>query len=203
MKRRGPESRPPQDTPPDSGPFRKMEPLVDASEDAAIKKMEKEIADEGKFSIRLPENIEWGKPVPFFEDAIKNNINPKDIVFYSLATGIVKFNEVTIIRNPSSNQIQNKKFIYVGKNEPKIKLEIWLEKNKATFDSINTKEDAEKIRLNEEKRDWSYAVSNLKTSSEKIKGIIKSGKIDHDLDDLKKTTENLLQTINKKMKEKK
>ncbi len=52
---------------------------------------------EGKFSIRLPEDIypfSTSKEFPIldtFKNAIKSNVKPEDIAFYSQKTGIVRY----------------------------------------------------------------------------------------------------------------
>ncbi|TSC83910.1 MAG: hypothetical protein G01um101413_713 [Parcubacteria group bacterium Gr01-1014_13] len=200
MKRRPVESSAP---PPDTGPFRKMEGIVDTSEDAILQRMEKEIAAEGKFSIRLTEGIKYKDAFPLFADAIKNNIDPKDIIFYSLATGIMKYdNVIEYTPNGILGRVQGKKYIYKSKDDSYIELRIWVEKNKATFDSLTTKEDVEKIKRKQEKEDWYTANYELKDNIGKIKKMIKAG-INMELDDLKNNTESLLQTINEKLKEKK
>ena len=201
MKRKGPESA----TPPDTGPFRKMEYADDTSEEGvALKKMETEIAAEGKFSIRLPEDIKYQDTVPFFEDALKNPaIGPKDVVFYSLATGVLKYNSViSHPSGPGGGMKQEKTYIYKSKNNPHIELKIWVEKNKATFADITTKIDAEKIKEDKEKRDWLATNYELKDNIGKIKKMIKAG-INMELDDLKNNVESFLQTINDELEKKK
>lgn len=200
MKRRGPENKIP---PADTGPFRKMEYTVDVNgEDAALEKMEKEIAAEGKFSIQLPEDTKGGNDVPLFEDALKKNIDPKDIVFYSLATGIVKYNDVIEYKGGSFGRIQQKNYSYTSKNDPNIKLIIWVEKNKATFATVTTKEDSKKLKENNEKRDWYYANNNLNDNIEKIKRMIRAG-INPGLSELKNNVESLLLAINEAQEKKK
>ncbi len=201
MKRRAPEG----EVPPDTGPFRKMEYTSDTSEEGvALQKMEKEIAAEGKFSIRLPEEIKHGEVVPFFEDALKNpDIGSKGVVFYSLATGILKYNdEMSPPSGPGGEMKQEKTYTYKSKNDPNIELKIWVEKNKATFAGVTTKDDAKKIKGDKEKRDWHAANYELKDNIGKIKKMIKAG-INMELDDLKNNVENLLQTINDERKKKK
>ena len=191
--------RPPGEAPPDTGPFRKMERIVDTGEDATLQRMEQEIAAEGKFSIQLPEDIKLGNAVPFFADALKNpDIGPAGVVFYSLATGIVKYDHV-IVRIAG----QTKSYVYKSKADSHIKLMIGVEKNKAAFESVTTKEDAKKIKSAKEKSDWHLATYELKDNIEKIKKIIKDGTLNPELDDLKKNTESLLQTINDEQKKKK
>src|SRR5258705_11433794 len=75
------------------GPYREMNYIDTNDQIAAIKKMEKEVSVEGKVSIRLPENMEINDPAPLFAEAIEFGTDPKDIVFYSLATGILKFRD--------------------------------------------------------------------------------------------------------------
>ncbi len=110
---------------PKEGPYRTFDPEAEAYQKMmlTLEKMEKEIAIEGKFSIHLPENIKVYDPVPLFEDALNNNINPKDIVFYSVMTGILKYSR------EEAEPPKTTSFYYSNPDNPSVELDIFLNKN--------------------------------------------------------------------------
>ncbi len=85
--------------------------------------MEDEIKKERKFSIRLPEDIKEEAELPWFEEALKNNIKPRDIVFYSLATGILKFT------NHEQNTPKSESYYYNNPENLSIMLDIFVNKS--------------------------------------------------------------------------
>ena len=191
------------------GPYREM-PDQDT---AAIEKMEKEIraeGKEGKISIQLPENIKIGDAVPLFADALKKNkIDPKDIIFYSLATGILKYNRENMYSGGGIiDRVIKKDYIYTSKNDPYAHLTITVEKNKAKFAAVTTKEDSKKIKEGEEKKDWYKTLLQLGDGIRKMKKLIKDKdrvnpeleeKYTIELSDLKNSLESLLHAINDKL----
>ncbi len=76
----------------------------------ALEKMEKEIAAEDKVSIQLPEYFRAGDPIPLFADTLNGNTDPKDIVFYSKKTGILKYQDQIY-----NSYRQSKVYTYIDK----------------------------------------------------------------------------------------
>ncbi len=148
----------------------------------AVRKMEKEIAAEGKsFSIQLPEKIKVGDIVPFFEDALKNKINPKDIVFYSLATGILRYTG----QEPYSPKRES---CFYANSSGSIKLDVYLKKehpSSAKIYNLSIKAD-----------------TNIQDPAQEyiqhIKRLVEVG-TDEDLRDLRTDLERILFTINDKL----
>ena len=194
-----------------------------ASNAAALEKMKKEIAAEGaegkiKFSIELPEDIKIGAGVLYFGNAIKKN-NPEDIVFYSLATGILKYT------NHGPDQWTKKiSYKYNSPNNPSIGLTVELPPKKyfpATISGLSTKADVEKEKIwliKSRKRELANFFDGEREKIEKIKNIVENngkGKFfynylsDQELKEdyltevrgLKTSLENLLFTINDKLED--
>ena len=143
---------------------------------AALKKMQKEIAadEKGLTGIQLPEDIKFGDIVPLFEDALnfnkKKEDNPDGIVFYSLATGILKHEQ-----NDVYPYAINKEHYYRYANGPYY-LCITLDKNtkKATVTDFSTKETIEeldKIDKNEDQRYLTVAITKIATSIKNINNL--------------------------------
>ena len=142
------------------GPYREM------AADPAIKEMEKKIAAEkkGKFSIQLPEDIKEGNNIPLFDEAIKNNIKPEDIAFYSTATGILKFNSSKNVDAILDNgkKVSTKQFFY------------WPEKSftyPGYFPAISIQLDTKKSRS---ALQWVRTLQQVKEEKERL-GKIKKG----------------------------
>lgn len=151
------------------GPYREMSDL----EAEELKKMEKEIAAEGdKFSIQLPENIKIGGGVMLFGDAIKNGFEPEKIVFYSLATGILRYRS----HNPD---MWTKKNIYKycdpKKSTVRLAVELPLKKYyPAIISSLSTKTtvEADEKRLREYQKQ--ALINNINKFKQNIQEIKKS-----------------------------
>ena len=181
---------------------------------AALEKMKKEIAaenveDKPKLSFELPKNIKIGADVKLFlelfVDAIKNpKFGPENIVFYSLATGILKYDNVITYSNSDFiiNRVTSKEYVYASKNDPYINLTISVEKNKAKITGVTTKEESKKIKEDEEKKDWYKTFIQLGDAARKMEKLIKAGvnqKLKEkwllELSDLKKISKSLIGAI--------
>lgn len=71
------------------GPYREM---ATNPETESLERMRKQIEEEGKHGILVPDKIGDNTEIPKFLELLRKN-DPKDIVFYSLATGILRNNE--------------------------------------------------------------------------------------------------------------
>ena len=180
-----------------------------------LEKMEKEIKNEGKFSIRLPETVTKADAVPLFEDALKNNIDPKDIVFYSLATGILKYQY-------TSSDLNKKQFFHMYWNTDNISVRLEIVsykqyKKSAKILSLSTKADVEtKNKMNEkwskelQKRGLIQSMNMFEKNIQHTKELIEKG-VNKELEEmyfaklaeLKTNLERLLFTINDKLEAKK
>lgn len=217
MRRRGSRG----ETPPETGPFRKMEQVDERenlpyNEAVAIKRMVEKIEAEKKFSIRLPEDIKQDDLVPLFEDAINNNIDPKDIAFYSLATGILNF---THIQEPNLPKI--KYFYYNNPEDKNVELEIFMnlstqEGLRATVQNLSTKAKAENDRkLNRENQKQSFnhlmlrCEEDIQDVTEVIEKHLPTDLLSEEMKEayinklktVKANAEHLVSSIDKKLKE--
>ena len=199
------------------GPYREGVDL----EAEELKKMEEKIGAEGKFSIRLPEKIKIGAGVLYFGDAIKKNINPKDIIFYSLATGILKYTD-----HGPDQWTKKISYRYNSLDNPSIGLTVELPPKKyypAIISDLSTKADIEKEKVRSKENRKKVLVDYMDSVEKKIKEtniLIKNdGKFTYGyafgyaldeenkevyfkkLKDLKPSLERLLFTINDKLEE--
>lgn len=149
------------------GPYRKDVDL----EAKELEQMEKEVRTEGKFSIQLPKSIKIGAGAILFGDALKNNIDPKNIVFYSLATGILTY---------AGHEVDKwtKKNIYSYRNSenPALRLAVEVPQKKyfpAIISSLSTKAtiEAEAKWLRENRK--RVLINYMNKSEQNIQGIKK------------------------------
>lgn len=201
------------------GPYREQfDPEAEAlktktiKDKEALEKMEKEIRNEGKFSVHLPENIKSGDLVPLFEDALKQNIKPEDIVFYSLVTGILRYlNHVT---DPYTKVVS---YRYFDPDNLSIQLNVELADKKYRPTTIvgvlSTKADLEKgkIQSKEYRKNKLLRTMNLfEHEIQHIKDLIEKG-VDKELEEtylteikeIRTSLKLLLDTIDDKLEEKK
>lgn len=181
-----------------------------------LEKMKKEIAAEGKVGIELPENIAADISVPLFSDALENKINPADIVLYSMATGILKYDGKTTL---------DKTILYIYRNHEIdsvwLSLRLFPKKSRpAKILNLFTKAYIEKKEANEKEENQRRLINQLdrhKKEIQNINKIVESGrtgdyglyfvkalgkeKYFEKLKEIKTNAENLLAAVNDKLGE--
>ena len=200
------------------GPYRDM-PNQDAAD---LKKMEAEIAAEGKLSIRLPENIRRGDNLPLFAEMCEA-IDPKAIVLYSLATGLLRYTkeisdfdgQVTVYtyRNPDNPDVMLQ--VKLPKKEDSVKSLLKKKAHQDTVVKITTKADVEAVTEKEkgltkenQKNKLLRAMNLFEQEIQHIKDLIEKG-VDKELEEIyfeelgnKRTSlKLLLDTIDDKLEE--
>lgn len=196
----------------EKGPYRERAELENKKQQ--LLKMEEEIVELGKFSIPLPEDLGERNELmqhhypnldfPIFLDLLgtkfdiknpKKKIGPQDISLYSLETGILKYDgEVKF--SGAGGRIE---YFYKNESDPKVSLEISVQKGKATLTTVTTKEDAEIKKRQTEKENWKYTIDVLEYQIAALTKTIKTGvspelQTDYStrLSDLKTSLERLL-----------
>ncbi len=182
-----------------------------ASKAEALKEMEKEIANEGKFSIQLTKNTKEEDAIPLFEDAIKNNIKPEDIIFYSIATGVLKYSHYD---TDKLNQIGYYRFENPANSDIHLTVR-WRKKEShpATIFGLSTKAEveaknkkSENLSKENQKRQLIGSMDMFEKQIQYTKGLIDKG-VDKELEKtyfaelekLKTSLKLLLDTIDDKL----
>lgn len=166
------------------GPFREIgDPKI-----AAIEGMRKKIESEGKHGILIPEHAVVGDKIPTLIELLKQRkpkINFQDIVFYSLATGILKYQNQkerhNVFRDPT-----NTEYTYANEAEKNVFviIKVPYTLKDAMIHSIKTQEEAKKEMSEQEL----FAITDLKNQI--FTGIESIGKLtDLEPIDDKNTTE--------------
>jgi hypothetical protein len=191
---------------------------TDAANADELKKIKKEVAAEGNVGIEIPQNTKAGNLIPVFSDVVKSGgIGPEDVVFYSLATGILKYTNQELDR-----WTKKISYTYSNPDNRSVQLQIELPKknNPALIIYISTKADIEEKEKKDKRSSYEYLILSIDRHSERIANIgrdLKDGKYDYreqyqqfdgsreaylqKINNLKINTENLLAAINKKLKQ--
>jgi len=163
----------------ETGPFRKMDyiPPEPRDEEIAVREMQAEIADERALGVEVPKDIQEGDVLPFFAETCKATY-PKDIILWSLATGLLRYSgEEDEVWSPAIS------YTYSNINNPDVKIIVKLPKKEtsakllfkkkispATIDKISTLADIE----NKENKSAEKKEQQLVTLLNKLNAIIQS-----------------------------